>query len=182
VPTFRADEHLSGGGRAAAIPCLCGRCSSSSHGALFVLPCPFPCSRRHAADQQRRPVGCRPGPAHCYRQWPGRGLAARRHRGLYTGEARDRDGVARLGVDVPDLRESLGLEACPAGISRPRRACHAQTLSSPRKCGHGRWLSCGSASMYLTPCSSSRVSAGRDRGTSARPPPANTSRSPALGL
>ncbi len=45
-----------------------------------------------------------------------------------------------------------------AGISRPRRACHAQTLSSPRKCGLGRWLSCGSASMYLTPCSSSHVS------------------------
>jgi hypothetical protein len=29
------------------------------------------------------------------------------HRGIYIGEARDWDGVARLGVDVSDLRETL---------------------------------------------------------------------------
>jgi hypothetical protein len=28
------------------------------------------------------------------------------HRGVYMGEARDWDGVARLGVDIGDLRET----------------------------------------------------------------------------
>jgi hypothetical protein len=36
------------------------------------------------------------------------------HRGFYAGEARDWDGVARLGVDVADLREALALQACLA--------------------------------------------------------------------
>jgi hypothetical protein len=29
------------------------------------------------------------------------------HRGFYVGEARDWDGVGRLGVDIGDLRETL---------------------------------------------------------------------------
>jgi len=29
------------------------------------------------------------------------------HRGYYVGEARDWDGVARLGVDIGDFREAL---------------------------------------------------------------------------
>jgi hypothetical protein len=38
------------------------------------------------------------------------------HRGFFVGEARDWDGVAGLGVDIADLRETLGrlAEACQA--------------------------------------------------------------------
>jgi hypothetical protein len=36
-------------------------------------------------------------------------------RGFYVGEARDWDGVARLGVDIGDLRQVLGLGICLAG-------------------------------------------------------------------
>jgi len=43
------------------------------------------------------------------------------HRGFYVGEARDWDGVARLGVDVADLREALE----PSGwlLGRRRSGC-----------------------------------------------------------
>jgi hypothetical protein len=40
------------------------------------------------------------------------------HRGFFVGEARDWDGVAGLGVDIADLRETLG---------RLAEACHART-------------------------------------------------------
>ena len=37
------------------------------------------------------------------------------HRGIYVGEARDWDGVGRLGVDIAGLREVLGTHATLPG-------------------------------------------------------------------
>ena len=59
------------------------------------------------------------------------------HRGFYAGEARDWHGVARLGVEVPDLREVLRLVP-----SRTRNAAktvygrqnHPEECSGPACC------------------------------------------------